>query len=376
MKLGILTLPLWNNYGGILQCYSLNKVLNDNCIETLLIDYQHPKANVFNRFKIKVKYVIKNTILRQHNIQVYPTFKENFKISEHTLIFIRKFISPKTRYISNKQELESINELVDGVVVGSDQVWRPNYTPNITAYFLDFLRSDKLKIAYSASFGTEQWLFTEAQTIKCKELLDDFDFISVRETSGIKLVEEKFDGKALKLLDPTLLLHKKDYQALIQPPEIFEERKLFTYILDEDEFTKGFVNKAANLLDLTAFKVMPKKFDKNYKNNKSAYVFPEVEKWISAFDECDFVITDSFHGCVFSIIFNKPFIAIGNKERGLTRFTSLLKMFGLSKRLVLKGDDYNDNMFFDKFDWDKVNQIHEKLRSESLSSLLGAINGK
>ncbi len=376
MKIGILTLPLWNNYGGILQCFALKEFLSKNEVESLLINYHHPKTTLFNHYKQKIKDIIKVKVLRVEGIDVYPTYKEKNEISKNTLKFIDEYLGPSTRYISTNEELSKVNSLVDGVIVGSDQVWRPNYTPNIYAYYLDFLDHEKLKVSYAASFGTDRWLYTDEETNLCKLLLHKFDLVSVREDSGVNLVKDNFGLKAEQFVDPTLLLSKSDYLALLSESSEKNGKSVFTYVLDEDEFTESFINKVSNRLGLEPFKVMPSKFDINYSKEKANYVFPPVEQWISAFVSCEYVIADSFHGCVFAIIFNKPFIAVGNVERGLTRFTSLLKLFNLEDRLVLKGEEYDEEVLYREIDWQSVNDKHTKLKENAARILMDVINGK
>lgn len=374
MKFGILTLPLWNNYGGILQCFALKKFLSKHDVETLLINYHHPKTTLFNHYKRKLKDLIKVKVSGADSVDIYPTYQDKNEISKNTLKFIQKYLGPSTEYISSNEELSNVNSLVDGVIVGSDQVWRPNYTPNIYAYYLDFLDNDKLKIAYAASFGTDKWLYTDEETNICKSLLQNFDLISVREDSGISLVKDKFGAEAEQFIDPTLLLSKSDYLALMPEPSPAKGKSIFTYVLDEDGFTKDFINKASEKLGLDPFKVMPSKFDINYSKEKSEYQYPPVEQWISAFFSSDYVIADSFHGCVFAIIFNKPFIAIGNVERGLTRFTSLLKLFDLEERLILKDEAYDEGILYKEIDWKSVNDTHTKLRENAAYSLMDVID--
>ena len=96
---------------------------------------------------------------------------------------------------------------------------------------------------------------------------------------------------------------------------------------------------------------------KIFRNDPEKYKLPLVEQWLCSFRDANFIITDSFHGCVFSIIYNKPFIAIGNKSRGLSRFTSLLKLFGLEGRLVDCLSEVNEDVVNMNIDWRKINAI-------------------
>lgn len=374
MKIGLLTLPLWNNYGGIIQAYALQNILKANGHKVVLLDYHHD-INKIDKFKNDFKRFIKYKILKRIDNAYYPNILESKSISINTLKFISNEFDEITPKLFTEKDLKINTELLDAVIVGSDQVWRPNYTPNIYNYFLQFLSSDKLKIAYAASLGTDKWLFNVKEEKKCKDLIHQFTNVSVREDSAIKLLKDKFDFNTTQVLDPTLLLNKEDYIHLLDkyPSKTNNRSKIFTYILDETETTTTIINKVSTDLGKEVFSVMPKKFDVNYNKNKSEYIFPELTEWIKAFNEADYVIADSFHGCVFSIIFNKPFIAIGNRERGLTRFNSLLKLFNLENRLILDVDNYTTDLLYRKIDWDNVNELKKQYQQKSEEFLLTSL---
>ena len=189
----------------------------------------------------------------------------------------------------------------------------------------------------------------------CKKLITNFDAISVREDSGVKICKEEFDVDAIQVLDPTLLLKKEDYLSLIdQNEKSVNSGELLYYILDETDKKKQIIKQIANKLGLHPFSI-------NEETENPVIPFdwriqPPVEEWLQGFSNAKFVITDSFHACVFSIIFNKPFICIGNKQRGLSRFHSLLSMLCLQNRLVdLKEYDI-ENVLNSEIDWNIVNE--------------------
>lgn len=374
MKIGLLTLPLWNNYGGIIQAYALQNILKANGHEVVLLNYHH-NINKIDRFRNNFKRFVKYKVLKIADNAYYPNISENKLISENTLKFISNEFDDITPKLFTEKDLKINTKLLDAVIVGSDQVWRPNYTPNIYNYFLQFLSNDKLKIAYAASLGTDKWLFDVKEEKKCKELIHQFKSVSVREDSSINLLKEKFDFVSSQVLDPTLLLNKEDYiHLLVKYPSVTNNKnKIFTYILDETKTTNTIINQVSIDLGKEVFSVMPKKFDVNFNKNKSEYIFPELTEWIKAFNEADYVIADSFHGCVFAIIFNKPFIAIGNKERGLARFISLLKLFKLEHRLLLDTNSYSSNLLDDKIDWYNVNEQKKQYQQQSLEFLLTSL---
>lgn len=385
MKIGILTQPLHNNYGGLLQAYALQHTLKKMGHDVWIIDRDYPDMPLWRKCAI----IIKNTLLRvtskSKSNYVFPyliTNQQKEKIAENTSVFIKNNIYPKTEKIkSNKVLQKKIKELqFDCYIIGSDQVWRPSYSPCITNYFLDFVNSRKniRRIAYAASFGVDYWEFTEKQTKKCIKLINKFDAISVREDSGIFLVKNHFKAEAIQTLDPTLLLNKSDYEELIlknkSDAESINTGNLMIYILDSSPNKTEIVNIIAKYNKYQPFSIMPKNMlTIDTKNKIEECIFPSVTNWIRGFINAEFIVTDSFHGCIFSIIFNKPFIVIGNKERGMTRFNSLLKIFNLEDRLIFTPDELTSDKLTTTIDWNKINNIKSAKKEESIQFLLNNI---
>ncbi|MEG1313362.1 MAG: polysaccharide pyruvyl transferase family protein, partial [Bacilli bacterium] len=146
------------------------------------------------------------------------------------------------------------------------------------------------------------------------------------------------------------------------------KNELFIYILDESNVKNDIIEKVSKALFFRPFTVKPQKaFSVNNRKEIELGIYPRVSTWLRAFKDAKYVITDSFHGCVFSIIFNKPFIAIGNKERGMTRFISLLKIFGLENRLITNIDDLSEDLIKYNFNWNKINKIKYEWQKSSVS---------
>ena len=215
MKIGILTLPLHTNYGGILQAYALQTVLERMGHEVKVInrntDYKLP---LWKTPLVYSKRIIKNILGYK-----IPLFYEQKLIKEQPIIrqntdrFIQRYIH--TLNVDNYSDLKA--EDFDAIVVGSDQVWRPKYFGKIEDAYLQFAKDWNIKrIAYAASFGTAEWEYTDRQTAICKDLIKKFDAVSVREDSGEELCLKKYGIIASQVLDPTMLLTKDDYCNLIQ----------------------------------------------------------------------------------------------------------------------------------------------------------------
>ncbi|MDD2496133.1 MAG: polysaccharide pyruvyl transferase family protein [Tissierellia bacterium] len=377
MKIGILTQPLINNYGGLLQNYALQKILTELGHEVLTININYSDVSYIRRFASILKRSLLKTFKKNIAIRVYPTNNENEIIAQNTKSFIKKNIKT-TRLIKQKVNEELLYEYgFDAYVVGSDQVWRPVFSPQQSTYFLDFLDNNNSvkKIAYAASFGVSNWEFTKKQTQRFGKLIKLFDAVSVREDTAVDLCKEYLYVDAFHLLDPTMLLDKDDYLLLIDEQNIkIKSGNLFTYILDESD-EKGLVlKKVAKEYNLNPYRVMPRaKFSDPHKKSIKDCIFPPVEEWIRGFADAQYIVTDSFHGTVFSILFNKPFISIANEGRGVTRLKSLLKLFNLEERLILSPDSFDLNKL-KKIDWNEVNSILENEKEKSLLFLKKQLN--
>jgi hypothetical protein len=380
MKIAILTQPLHTNYGGLLQAFALQKVLKSMGHEVLIVNLPF-RLTTFAKLRGIAKRTVKKYLLRQKNSQpifiVRPTLSEKKLISQHTNRFIQENIQTtfEIPFVEKLYRLKKYH--FDAYVVGSDQVWRPQYSPGISDFFLDFLGKDKQtrRISYAASFGVDNWEFSRKQTEKCKKLAQRFDAISVREDSGVRLCKEYLGTNATHLVDPTLLLNKEDYIELIHM-DIIPERKdsVMVYILDKSKQKDAIVQKVVQHFNLSFNSVMS---ERNFSGEAREFindcVVPPVSHWIKGFIDASYVVTDSFHGTVFSIIFNKPFIVIANKERGITRFTSLLTLFGLGNRLVSSVDQLSTEFLSNPIDFSTVNKIKAEQQTKSQIFLINAL---
>lgn len=372
MKIAILTLPLHSNYGGIIQNYALQTVLERMGHEVYTININKPKTKM-NLVKAPLnitKRIVKKILGRKDGI----IFLEKKRNKDEVIIkqHVNRFINSKihlTKSLISKKDLKKVNEMgFDTIIVGSDQVWRIPYAyPDIQTYFLDFITNKNIKkIAYSASFGTDELEFSTTQINECGKLIKDFDFVSVRENDGIDLIMKKYkwelSNTPIHTLDPTMLLSKEDYMNLSSTYSNQLDGELFYYILDMTEDKRKVLNKISQNLGYKPFTV--KSDSDNWFDDVNEQIIPPIELWLQAFSKAKYVFTDSFHGCVFSIIFNKDFVVYGNERRGMNRFHSLLSSFNLRNRLISSSCDLRNK--YQECDWDNVNNILKTLKGQSI----------
>lgn len=369
MKIGILTHPLYYNYGGVLQAYALNAHLTKMGHEVWRVNRDYAKPMTLPGGPWPVRWA-RRVFSKYVEGKPYHTLEDLNRAKAAVAAFVERRIPLTTMHINNTKDMARLRQYGFGAyVVGSDQVWRPRYVKGILYnYFLDFCRDEPglKRVAYAASFGVDDWEFTPQQTRRCAKLLAKFDAVSVREDSAVELCRRNLGrDDALHVIDPTLLLDAAHYTSLIEGVGPRGEC-LMSYVLDKSPEKTAAIAALSGKLGLETFSPMPKRMiNRHNSRHLDECVFPGVEEWLDGFRRAKFVITDSFHGMVFAIIFNKPFAAIGNRGRGLTRFTSLLKLFGLEDRMVF--DPADAEKLTDKtVDWQRVNALleAEKLKAE------------
>ena len=242
------------------------------------------------------------------------------------LQFCDKYI--KMKILPTAQDYNKIKETdYDIFVVGSDQIWRKNtnlkdYKENYINYpFLVFTNEwNKVRFSYAASFGVggSNWQYTKEEELKLEKILAQFNAVSTREFTSVQDCKNKLNIEANQYLDPTTLLTKEDYLELCDKVPFEKNNYIFKYILQETEAKKAFINKTA--LDL------------NYEVKD--YSKDSVIDWLAKMRDAKLIITDSFHGVVFSIILQKPFLYWNNRDNGNIRFETLEQLFDIKDRQI------------------------------------------
>lgn len=347
--IGIVTQALGYNYGGILQNYALQQVLKKLGYESITLDvfYRYP----YSRYLISnLRSHIFNAVGIKHNYPKKP-FHGRF-IPEVTGRFMLEHLN-LTEPLDDYSQRVLDKYHIDTLVFGSDQIWRPSYNPCIENMFGAFATKPCRKIAYAASFGTDEWEYTKEQTERCRVLLKDFTAVSVREETAVSLCDAYLDYKEAKhVLDPTLLLDNDDYLKLCQKITPSTTAYITAYILDNN------LSKTKILQQLSDSYHLPIKFISAHDHTELS-----IEEWLAMFRDASYVVTDSFHGIVFSIIFEKEFYVVLNGQRGNARFLSLLSKLGLQHRIVSNCNIALDNVV--GINW---NSIKEQLQVISMYS--------
>ena len=366
MKIGVLSYPLNNNYGNYLQAYALTTILHRMGHDVVYIHRRHDKPGIWFRVKYFLKTLFGDITHKKNDNPIYNyEWVYMYQKGGEMIKFFEKYIPHTIPYYSSK-ELKYNCQTFDAIVVGSDQVWRAGLLKSIEDYYLGFLMNkDTLRIAYAASFGKKEAGYTREQLIKCGQLIEKFKAVSVRESQGIEIIKQfGWRGPVPQVvLDPTLLLDKADYEKLLPKEDV--DKQIFCYILDANQTTSDVISKVGKHLNLSINNILEGR-------NNQEYRYCSIEKWLNNIRNAAFVVTDSFHGTVFSILFNVPFVVINNVTRGGDRIISLLQEINLENRII-DNKIAIKSMFNSTIDWGVVNQNIKKLRLKALSYLTNSL---
>lgn len=365
MDIGILTHPLHTNIGGILQGFALQAVLQRQGHNVFLFNLKDGR-NVLEALPRVVLRAAARVFWGRRDIVVFPEY-ERWVIRRNTQRFIRSHISRK--FVRSFSSLS--NAGMDAIVVGSDQIWRPSMLKfDIEDAYLRFAVGWKVRrISYAASLGVGSWQYSPEQTRNCSELIKCFDLVTVREDSAVGLIEEHLGVRPFHVLDPTMLLDREDYVRLLDGRKTSRSGgELLVYMLDMSRNLPSFYGSLEGLTGMRPFSVNVNVSDRSLPLRRRVQI--PVEQWIRGFCDAGFVLTDSFHACVFAIIFNVPFAVVSNDGGGLARIESLLRMFGLESRLIA---DLSQIPSLPAVDWENVNRIWAEKREYSMGLLAGAL---
>ena len=372
------------NYGTCLQAYGLYHFLKNRGYNCLMLD-RCRYFSIYNPFDwiVIIEKLIKHWKLKKNynsEEEKINVLKEKYNIEFNRRDkLINEFID-KSYIFTNLKRKSDYKKLVnkcDVFITGSDQIWNPSHFSR--DYLLNFVSSNKKKIAYSSSFGVKN--ITGYYVRIYRKFLSKFDYIGVREIDGANIVEILTNKKATVVLDPTMLLKKEDWKSLIEKAKISDKMK------EKKEYILCyFVGNTVNYWN--AVEKIKKQFNKNiviipynadsYKQKGLVNIETGPNEFLWLIENCSFLCTDSFHATVFANIFNKNYCVFKrfkdtDRASQNSRLETLLDMFNLRERLVDVSDNLDDIIKND-IKWEHVNKILDKKREESINFLINAIN--
>lgn len=341
-KFDIGVLGVWYglNYGSVLTYYALQSVLKQMGLSPLMIEKPGAADDDFER---------RDTHARR--------FANEF------------FHTSGTRPLDRQYEL---NNLCDGFIIGSDQVWNYGISRAFgKTFYLDFAEDNKKKVAYAASFGHGTDFAPEEERVVISRLMKRFDAIAVREDDGVRLCRDVYHVDATRVLDPVFLANPDDYAAFAERSRFHEQSPyLLAYILDTTPEKKDLLLHMSKRLGLRPV-IMLDGFGNNAAVNRKMLNMDdcvrselEVYDWLYFFKNASYVLTDSFHGMCFSVLFNKQFLPLPNRHRGYSRFLSIANLLNMADRLIMDPvKELKEEKFLQPIDYTRVNAILDNDRT-------------
>jgi len=371
MKVSIITRHSIPNYGSLLQSYATQKTFEKLGFDAEILNYirydERGKQSIWTNCHIGKNGLV-NKIKRMIYFALqYPNWRTGLKAFEN---FQKQYLRLSNTTYGSIDELKDNLPNADIYVTGSDQVWgvigQSEYDP---AYFLKFVPEDKRQIAFSASFG--KTALTKELTDGLEELLKNYSSILVREKSAVDIIEQYTNKTAKHILDPTLMLDKNEWGSLCEKTGLEGTDYIFVYQLHHNKEMEKYITRVQVETGLPVYRAHPSFF---YALKPGNFIhLPTPGQFLSYIKNAKYIITDSFHGTVFSLIFNKQFVDILPELTG-TRIISMMDLLGLKNRILT---DLNDFSWLDQtIEYSEVNQKIEKEKKETLYSLVQSLPEK
>jgi len=351
-KVGVITFHNYDNYGAVLQSYALQKTIEGMGADAELIDYRCDYiSNPFQLSRIKNKGLF-NYVYGVIGYVCYLPRRRKFNL-------LRK----KLRYSHsvNKKSIAEVDGMYDVYITGSDQVWDYSLTDFDKVYFLDFVTKGR-KCSYAASIG--EHLPDEKLAEEYARLLKDFDDIYMRESYGADVVEKLVGKRPGCTCDPTLLFNGEEWARLAADIPRAGKEYVLVYQLGINPDFVGFVKK---LKKTTGLPVVYVPFPLVGLLSCKMKIGAGPEEWISFFRDAKYVVTDSFHGTVFSILFRKPFFVKTDGHHVNRRVQEFLTDLGLTDRII--SDSITDEALTCGIEYDAIDEKLTKIRKDSIEKL-------
>lgn len=356
MNIKIITRHSPSNYGSLLQSVATIKTLEKLGHKAEIIDYKRKDERGLEKVWTEAKCKYNNSLKRiAYTIVRYPIEK----YAETHFDRMRASYLVMTKEYSTHEQLATLD--ADVFMTGSDQVWGPMVNRHYdSAYFLQFAPQYK-KVSYAASFGKTK--FDDATITDYKCMLKSYDKIAVREDFAVQLLKSWGMNNCIgQVLDPTLLLTGDEWREWAGIRKTEKKNYVLVYQLHNDSNLSSYAKKIANNMGMELVRVNP--FIHQAKRGGRFMCCPDVKEFLSLIDNSSMMITDSFHGTCFAINMNKQFVEILPNNATGGRNQSILKLTGLSNRIVI---DFDDLTILDNFiDYSLVNDILNKERIKSL----------
>lgn len=355
MKTGIITFHFANNFGAALQTYGLLQTVSELCGEEAeVIDYRNP----FICFTDLVR-LFPVTSNPKELLSGLSTFRKRLGRRKKFIRFQRKYFHSSGTWRS-VQSLKKKPPVCDFYICGSDQIWNPVVTLGVDpAYYLDFVKDGGRKISYGASFGISGMKDRHCRQIR--RYLEDFKALSVREKNGAELVEGLMGRKVTQVIDPTFLLDKEQWKALAVKPAVKGDY-ILVYVMQNNRKVYEYARRIKEALGLKLVVISRYGYRLDFMDEVMIDIGPR--EYLGLFAHASFVCTNSFHGLVYSVIFEKDFYVVPS-TRFNSRIDNLMQVLGLKNYEELT----REALAVPGYSREQVKQVIQKEREKAVRYL-------
>jgi len=370
MKIGIITIHSAHNYGSVLQAYALQEELKKFSNDVEVINYR-PKyfEEKYKMFSIGIysnyKGVVNKVIHFAWRILMIKCRYTKYKKFEN---YIKNRYNLTKRY-STYEELE--NEKFDYNVVfcGSDQIWNTDITEGFDkSFYLGFCDDKVKKASYAASVARKEIDYKYEE--EYKKYISRLEHVALREESSRDIIQKYTEKPVMVTVDPTLLHNKEKWDEIAQESNLkIKDKYILVYVLEDNEQMVKIVNAISEYLGVQVISLSKKKRF----NNETIFSNAGPEDFVNLFKNAEFVITNSFHGTIFSLIYEKKNCIIPHKTRG-ARMCDLMKKVGLEKRVITNYDELNLEEINKDIDYNLVNKKIEEEREKAEEYIRNVLN--
>ena len=362
MKIDIITLHRAQNYGSVLQTLALQLKLESLGNEVHILDFypeRYTNKGLLKRLKNKSEKFKNPLLLLIAQFLIYPSYLKKNHIFN---TFIYKYINLKGKTFSTNEDAKEMFFDSDAYCTGSDQVWNSHWNEGVDkTLFLDFVPNDKLVFSYASSIGLSEIGNDESEEIK--KLLHKYEYLSVREDTGVKILHKLGRTDTVQSLDPTMLLDKNEWEKYVEK-RVKKKDYILTYNLHHDSRIDRYADMLKQKYHLPVWNISYNWHDIVRKGHLCWC--PHVERFLWLIKNASFVIADSFHATVFSIIFERPFVTI-TPDIASSRISSILKLLGIEERNLSNFSD--TSMIESPIDYIKVKRLLAYEKSKSIDYL-------
>ena len=368
MKISTITCHNVYNHGALLQAWALATYLSDIGHDCSIIDYQPDYLTGHYDFKINNKKYDRPLLRWIYLLFKYPSWRKSLQRKNNFDSFFNRNIRPllTARKYSSIEELRQNPPNADVYIAGSDQIWNTFVqNGNDASFYLDFGNNTIKKISYAASFSTEIILNSSFNFVK--EQLKKFNRISVRETSGINILNDLgLTGSVVS--DPVFLIDREKWEAVMTPINI-SKKYILIYDTKKSKDLAILAKRMSKIMGMPIYSISG--FNLPYAKNKYRMGGPDI--FLSLVKNAECVISNSFHATAFSIIFNRDFIVVKRPDGLNKRMEDLLSAYDLSSRLMSATEDYD--RLCSHIDYSLIQRRIRGFRVESEKWLQESLNG-